>query len=191
MTDKDLDSEISRAVREIMSVDTDPAFRARVFARLERSAPRVFTWTRAAIVGSVAGAVILAVLLMRPAHLVRSDPAAVATNAETPTPAPSQAVRLPAADRAGSTPVASRNIRSTPALQARRQTSGDVPPGIVVATVAADEPTVIIDPLDRIDPISVAPLEPDPIAPSEIVIEPLAPIAELEIAPLSPQIERD
>jgi hypothetical protein len=60
-----------------------------------------------------------------------------------------------------------------------------------MAAVAEASPGVDIAPLEPIEPISMAPIETESIAPGQIEIAPLTPITAVDVAPMAPQIQRD
>lgn len=183
MTEREIDTAIDRAVRDLMNVDTDAAFRARVTARLQRPARRLLLPRLAAAALTVA-AVAAAVIWMRP-----SAPGA-------PVSAPKTEARGPVAVAPPQTEPARSNrgavLPTTAALSpARARTAAEaIPRGAVVATVA-DAPASTIAPLTSLDPIDVEPISQVSIAPSEIVVAPLAPISEMQISPLDPLTARE
>src|SRR5215204_4839231 len=79
MTEREIDTAIDRAVRDLMDVDTDAAFRARVTARLQRPARRMLLRPVAAVALT---AVAVAVVWMRPSSpdVRTSTPVAVISN---------------------------------------------------------------------------------------------------------------
>jgi hypothetical protein len=190
MTDERLDQAIDRAARELMNVDADAQFRARVLARVEREAPRRSPWLRGLWVATASAAVVLAVVLLRlpVADVPQSEPiqptrpVASTTNAATP------------ADKAISSQDAGRTL-ATPVTRGPRTARAAVPRPTsirpLVAAVAEASQGVEIGPLEQIEPINMAPLGPQSIAPTEIVIAPLTPIVAVEVAPFSPQIQQD
>jgi len=188
-----IDHAIDRAVREMMEVDADAAFRARVLARLET--PKPVTWWRAAAVGAAAASLVLAVLVFRP-EAPRLDapssrpinaPGTAAQNSATGTqPAPGP-VQRGTARRDAPRPARATTVVAPVASNANTS----VPAGRVVATVAAAEPGTALEALYPIEPITIVPLEPEAIAPRAIVIAPLAPITEVQITPLSQAVDRN
>jgi hypothetical protein len=197
MTDRHLDDAIDRAVREMMSVDADPGFRARVFARLEQPRVRRFTWPGFALIAAAA-AVVLAIVLTRTPSPDRAEPQLAGTGpaaagpGREPEPSSPARVSQPVPDRPSGRALSPRQDRSR-SVSAPNVTQ-ELAAGALVATVAdaadagfdADQATA-----DQIAPIIIAPLEQTAIAAAPIVIAPLAPIVEVRIAPLSPRIERD
>jgi hypothetical protein len=191
MSEQDLDKSIDQAVRDIMNVDTDGAFRARVLARLEPR-PRFMSWRRVTAAAAATAVVAVAVVLMRPPNDDVAQPTpntstrdATATRREQTAPVAAAPRSGAEADEieAGVRPGAGRPFRPVPA-QSRPSSSRR-------ATVAETTPVVEIEPLAEIEAIQVTPVEQSTITPSPIVVAPLTPIAAVEIAPLSPQTERD
>jgi hypothetical protein len=90
-TDTHLDAAIDRAVRQMMAIDPPAGFRQRVVARLDRPVAAVAWWPRLALAGGALAAVVLAVVLLRPA------PAPVPTAIDGQAPSgPSQVASTPA-----------------------------------------------------------------------------------------------
>ena len=183
MTEREMDSAIDRAVRDLMDVDADAAFRARVTARLQRPPRRA--WTPRLAAGAVATvAIVMAVLWLR-------TPPPPATTTEGNAASAERAIPPEAPPVAGSNPKA-----ASPVPVVRRQTSSrqatepSIREGTVVAAVA-EMPFTSIAPLTPIEPISLEPIANTPITPSEIVVAPLSPITEMEISPLEPRSARD
>jgi hypothetical protein len=184
MTEREIDAAIDRAVRDLMNVDTDAAFRARVTARLQRPARRQFLRPLAAV-ALTATAIAAAFVWMRPSapDAPVSTPVAGISGPGTVAPPPAMG--------AGTDPgpvLASTGPRTQ--ARGRHTAAGPIPRGTVVATVA-EAPASAIDPLTAIDPIDVEPISQPPIVPSEIVVAPLSPISEMQISPLDPQTVRD
>ena len=182
MTEREIDTAIDRAVRDLMDVETDAAFRARVTARLQR--PRRLLLPRLAAAALTVAAVAAAVIWMRP-----SAPGA-------PASAPKTEARGPIAVAPPQTETARSNrgavLPTTAALSpTRARTAAEaIPRSAVVATVA-DAPASTIAPLTSLDPIDVEPISQVSIAPSEIVVAPLTPISEMQLSPLDPLTARD
>jgi hypothetical protein len=185
MSEQDLDRSIDEAVRDIMNVDTDAAFRARVLAQLERR-PRFVSWRRATIAAAATAAVVLAIVLTRPSTEAPSLPTNISSSDVASTP-PAQRGQVATAPRTGEQPQPLVVEAVRPAETRSRAASSRR----LVATVAETTPGVEIEPLTKIEAIQVAPAEQSSITPSPIVVAPLTPIAAVEIEPLSPQIERD
>jgi hypothetical protein len=190
MSERHLDDAIDRAVRDMMDVDADAAFRVRVLDRLQRSQPRRFGWLGPLVLASAAGvalAVVLAVVLTRapkpaPVTVSGANPPSAVTPPASPS-APAARQKEPRRPVVTTAPVRERTLRAAAAQQ--------IPRGLVVATVAAEEPAVQIDPLLSIEPIAVTPLDTPPIDAEQIVVAPLAAIEGVQIEPLTPRIERD
>jgi hypothetical protein len=183
MTERDIDTAIDRAVRELMDVDTDAAFRARVTARLHRPARRLLLPRLAAAALTVA-AMAAAVIWMRP-----SAPGTPASAPMTDTRGP-VAVAPPRTETVGSDRGAV--LPTTAALSPTRsvRTAAEaIPRGAVVATVA-DAAVSALPGLTAIDPIEVEPISQTSIVPSAIVVAPLTPISEMQISPLEPPTAR-
>jgi hypothetical protein len=188
-----IDQAIDRAVREMMEVDTDAAFRARVLARLETPTP--VTWWRTAAVSAVAASLVLAVLVFRlegpqldtPSSRPMDAPGTAARNSATGTPPAPGPVLRGTARRDAARPARATTIVAAAPLNANTS----VPAGMVVATVAAAEPGSALEALHPIEPITIVPLEPEAIAPRAIVIAPLAPITDVQITPLSQAVDRN
>jgi hypothetical protein len=181
MTEPELDTAIDRAVRDLMNVDTDAAFRARVTARLERPAHR--TWMpRLVAIGMMAAAVVAALLWMRPAPTDAPAPAIV--REQGPPPPASSPVAEAGSLRPRVTPSEKPPTRRDPLRAAVRA----IPRGAVVAAVA-EEPSAI-PPLTAVDAIVVEPLAQTPIATARIVVTPLSAITDLQVSPLEPPTPR-
>ena len=184
MTEREIDTAIDRAVRDLMEVDTDASFRARVTARLQRPARRMLLRPLAAV-ALTATAIAAAVVWMRP-----SSPDVPATTPVAATSAPTTATPPlttgAGRDRGVALPGAAARTEAKP----RRTAASPIPRGTVVAAVA-DSPASTIPPLAALDPISVEPIAQTSIVPSEIVVAPLSPISELEISPLEPRTARN
>ena len=192
MIERHLDDEIDRAVRDLMAVDTDSAFRARVPERVDHARHRRSTPIRLVLAGGAAAVVIFAAVMMwtgdsrsvpqRAENCVPAVAPRVTAHAPPTTPQTAHGGTTSVIERVGAPPrLATHRVRSTP----------QIAPRMVAATVAPLETTVQIEPLQAIDPITVAPLDMPRIAAQEIVVAPLEPIVEVHIAPLSPRMERD
>jgi hypothetical protein len=191
MSEQHLDDAIDRAVREIMNVDADAAFRTRVLARVERRATQWPGWPRWAAAGAAIGAVVLAFVLMRAPANEGPEPASVKHQ-------PTQALEQTPTAPENRTAVAAANppIKSPSAGPAQRtivtpDATHGLPAGTIAGAVVEDPRAVTIEALERIEPIALAPLAPSTIAPAPIEFAPLEPIARVQIAPLSPPVERD
>jgi hypothetical protein len=171
MIDRDLDSVIERAVRDMTSVDAPADMRARVLARLE-TAHIGFPWFR------LATGVVLATVVIVTLVLVRSRDGGIA-----PAPAVRDAVQsAPDVTR----PTAASVVRQPSTTVPPREEPGPRRVAAAVADESAEERLGYIDPLAVIDPIAVPAIEPESFAPLRISIVPLAPITEIQVEPLSP-----
>lgn len=185
-----MDAAIDRAVREIMDVDPDAAFRARVLARLERGPAGWSAWAsgRMAMAGiGVALVLIAGVLLRTPAPHVAPGPQPIASTdvaapraAASVTPEPSSRATASAVPPA---PPRRHEVRANVTQQLTR--------GLLTATVASEEPAERIDAVPGIDPLTVEPIAAPSIAATPLTIAPIASITAVQIAPLSPQLQRD
>jgi hypothetical protein len=183
MTEREIDTAIDRVVRDLMDVDADAAFRARVSARLQRPAQWFLLRPLAAAALTVA-AVTAAVVWMRPPSPQGPASAPTAELRGAGTAAARQAAD-PATHRRSALPA------SAPAEPATvRAAAAAIPPGVVVATVA-DGTASALPPLTVIEPIELDPIAQTSIAPAAIVLAPLSPISEMQISPLDPQTARD
>lgn len=183
MSDEQLDVEIDRAVREMMSVDAPGGFRARILSKLEER-PRRFGWMTLAGVGTVGAAAAVVLLMMRgpqPIGLPNSTgPAPVSPVAsKTPPDVVDPAMKPPAP---GSIPGSASGQSGMHVDRLEQQ---------VVAAVAIVEPPSTIAALQEIDPLVVPPVSARDITPAAITIAPLPAIAEVEVKPLSPPDGRD
>jgi hypothetical protein len=181
MTEREMDTAIDRAVRDLMDVEPDAAFRAQVTARLHRPVRRA--WAPRLAAGAVAMlAIVVALIWLRaPQSATKTE----GTAARTEPAAPSQRLRAAANPKPAAPPFMTRSAKST-----RRMAAPSIPRGTVIAAVA-EMPFTSIAPLTGIEPISVAPIANTPITPPEIVVAPLSPIEEVQISPLEPRTARD
>lgn len=188
MTEPEIDTAIDRAVRDLMNVDADAAFLARVAERLERPAARP---TRRWLLAVPAAAVIILIALawMRSSPDAPVGPAPVARVA-----APAGTAPLPQAGDG----LAPSSMTPSPAPPARRSSRraamAPIVPGAIVATVAEAVEitmTAIAPPLTALDSIEVEPIGQTPVATAEIVVAPLSPIPEVQVSPLEPRTARD
>ena len=184
MSERQLDDAIDRAVRDMMSVDADGAFRARVFERLEQPKPRI-GWRAMALAGAAASIVVISLMVTR-----TPEPAPVIQNVQRDVPDVTQGSAAGARVEPPTGSHARRPGRAAMPRAAGTALSGQVPQGLISATVAREQ-AVTIEPLRIIDPITVAPLEPSGIAAEQVVVPPLPSIEEVQVAPLSPRVERD
>jgi len=184
MTEQDIENAIDRAARDLMDVDTDAAFRARVTARLQRPARRPILRPLAAA-ALTAAAIAAALVWMRP-----SPPGAPASTPTAEIRGPGTIARRETAPPASNRGAALSNTVARPQAGPDRMAADPIPPGVVVATTV-DAPASTLAALTAIEPIEVEPIPQTSIVPSEIVVAPLAPISEMQISPLDPQTARD
>lgn len=188
MSERQIDEAIDEAVRDLMNVDADPAFRARVVERLRKPKPHAPFWRQPIVAGAAVVVVVIGVALMRKTEkpAVEERPAPVAS-----TVAPQPAVEPRVEER--TPPAATR----PPVQSTARRTIGNptqqISRGALVATAADDAPVVVpteVEPLSQIRPIELTPIVQAPIITTEIAITPIAPATAIMIAPLGPQAER-
>ena len=184
-----IDEAIDQAVRDLMSVDADSAFRARVVERLRTPKSRAPFWRQLSIVSAAAAMAVIALVVTRDEDkpAVEAPPAAVVSTVTPPPPVePAAAEPAPRAAR----PPAPRPARRRPANPTLQITRGAL---VAAGTEEAFEPPLPdgVAPLSEIRPIELAPIAPAPITTTEITIAPIAQPSELVIAPLAPQIERE
>ena len=182
MTEREMDTAIDRAVRDLMDVDTDAAFRARVTERLHRPVRRA--WAPQLAAGAVAMlAIVVALIWLRaPQPATRTE----GTAARTEPAVPSQTLGVADSNPKPTVP----SSKTRPAKPTRQMAAPSIPRDTVVAAVA-EMPVTSIAPLSGIEPISVAPIANTPITPPEIVVAPLSPIEEVQISPLEPRTARN
>src|SRR5689334_7617088 len=98
MSERQIDDAIDAAVRDLMNVDTDPAFRARVVERLHEPKPRAGLWRQLSF-AAAALVVVIGLMFMRGAPRppveprstqVASAPPPRATGVPAPAPTPIQ-----------------------------------------------------------------------------------------------------
>ena len=183
MTDR-LDDAIDRAAREMLDVEPAADLRARVVRQIvakrgSRSAPPL-RW----IVMPVAGValILLAVIVARRSGPVMPPQTIVARGADTALPAP-----IAAAPKGR--PVAQAPASSPAALGARPvvRTAATV----AAAAYARESDAGPIAPLNRIAPITIAPIAQDSILPEAMEMRALDPISDVQIAPLTPPDRRN
>jgi hypothetical protein len=184
MTEREIDTAIDCAVRDLMDVDTDAAFRARVTSRLQRPARRLLLRPLAAA-ALTAAAITGAFVWMRP-----SSPGVPASTPVAEISGPATAAPHPTVDAGSDRGSALPTTDPRTAARAPRTAVGPIAREAVVATIA-EAPASTIAPLMAIDPIDVEPISQTPIVPSEIVVAPLSPISEVQISPLEPRTARD
>ena len=199
-----IDAAIDRAVHDMMNVDADPAFKARVFARLEQPVRRRIGWPAIGLTGGAVAATVIALtmsrspepaapgvapIVARPAEIASTQ--SPAPGPEAPAPSNGPEIRRPV--QQGTVPSRTNADRRV----TRPNVTQDLAPGALMATsvdepsAATDEPSSIaVDALGRIEPIAVEPIASATTTLAAIVIVPLT-IPEMQIAPLPPRIERD
>ena len=184
MTEPEIDTAIDRAVRDLMNVDADAAFRARVADRLKRpAARRTRPWLLA--VPAAAAIVVIALVWMRSPPDAPVGPAPLAR-----VEAPAGTAPLPET-RAGLPPSSVTPRSAPPARQPSRRAAVPIARGAIVATVAEAPMTEIAPPLTALDSIEVEPIGQTLVATAAIVVAPLSPITEIEVSPLEPRTARD
>ena len=188
-----IDAAIDRAVREIMDVDPDAAFRARVLARLERRPAGWSAWApgRMAMAGiSVVLVLIAGVLLRTPAPHVAPGPQPIAIK-DVPAPGAAASVTPEPSSRAATATAAAVPPAPPRRHEVRANVTQQLARGLLTATVASEEPAEPIDAVPGIDPLTVEPIAAPSIAATPLTIAPIASITAVQIAPLSPQLQRD
>src|SRR5687767_1860655 len=159
MAEPELDTAIDRAVRDLMNVDADSAFRTRVTARLERPARRA--WVPRLLTAAVTAAALIAALIwMRPSPVNAPE-----STAALGSPRPAPVVSPPAPQSSvpqGPVRRVEQPAAPTAPVTALRPSSGQashraIPPGIIVAT-AVETPSGAIPPLETLAAIEVAPI---------------------------------
>src|SRR6187200_1838134 len=112
MSERQIDQAIDEAVRELMNVDADAAFRARVVERLRKPKSHAPFWRQLAIVSGAVGIAVIAVALTRSGEKPAVEPApAAVTSAVQPRPALEPRVAGPSAPDTTRPPVAARAQR--------------------------------------------------------------------------------
>ena len=188
MSERQIDAAIDAAVRDLMNVDADPAFRARVVDRLHQPQPRANRWAQFSL-AAAALVLVLGVVLMRGG---KAPP--VSTPAEAPVASVAATPQIaPAPETAGPLAAPARGRRNAGV------TTRAIERGLIVATVAdvdgtADGGAMVTSSLELEGPIAsieVAPIAHTPIITAEIAIAPLDPPGALVVAPLDPRRERN
>jgi hypothetical protein len=181
MIDPKIDSAIDRAVRDLMDVDADAAFRARVTARLQQTPGR--RWSLAWLALPATAAALIVGLIWGRSAPVRPVP-----------PGPVARIEAPAASSPpeGATLSSSAESPDTPPPPRRRTAAGTAvlpiaPRAIVAAAVGAPSS---IGPLAALESIRIETIAQTPIAPAAIDLVPLTAIAEIQLAPLEPRTAR-
>jgi hypothetical protein len=196
MSERQIDKAIDDAVRDLMNVDADPAFRARVAARLQQRPAHFSGWRQLAIASAALAAIVIGMVLFRDgdAPAVRQAPvSSVASNGSAkPAPEVSAApparplpLPAPAPDRA-----TARRTAPRPPITGGNVTQ-EIPRAALLATVADAVEAAGGEPAGSFRPIEVQPITAAPIRPPQLEIAPLAPIGQIVIAPLDPRIQRN
>jgi hypothetical protein len=185
MTEPEIDTAIDRAVRDLMNVDADAAFRARVAERLKRPiGRRLRPWLLA--VPASAAIIVIALAWMNSTPDAPSGPAPLAR-----VEAPAASAPPPAA-RDGLPQPSMTPSPAPPARQSSRRTATiPIARGAIVATVVEAPMTAIAPALTALESIDVEPIGQTPVATAEIVVAPLSPITEVQVSPLEPRTARD
>ena len=189
MSERQIDEAIDAAVRDLMNVDADPAFRARVIERLRKPKSHGPFWRQPVVAAAAVVVVVVGVALLR-----KTDKPAIE---ERPAPVVSTVAPQPAVEPRVAEPTAPAVTRP-PMQAAARRSAGNpthqISRGALVATDADDAPAFVpaveVEPLSQIRPIELPPIVQAPIITTEIAIAPIAPAAAIVIAPLGPQTER-
>jgi hypothetical protein len=184
MTEPELDTAIDRAVRDLMNVDADSAFRARVSARLQKPARRMLSLRLMTAVATAVALIVAMAWLRRAPGPTAPAPTAARVERPAPVAAPGPEARQVRQPVPSTTDGPRVRHTAVPAIAA------PAPPGMLSAAVA-ESPTSALAPLTAIDPIDVEPLADTSIAPAAIVVAPLEPIAEVQISPLDPRPARN
>lgn len=191
MSERQIDEAIDDAVRDLMNVDADPAFRARVVERLRTPKSHANFWRQPIVAAAAVLLVVIGVALLRKTTdkpTVEERPAPVAsTVAPQPAVEPRVPERTPPAATRPPVQAAARRRAGNPTLQISR--------GALLSTVADEAPEPLpageVEPLGHIRPIELAPIASAPIVTTEIAIAPIARPSELVIVPLVPRTERE
>jgi hypothetical protein len=188
MSERQIDEAIDDAVRDLMNVDADAAFRARVVERLRQPKSHGHFWRQLSLACAAAAVIVTGVVLMRAPEKPFVG--------QRPAPAATAVTRPPAAEPVAAAPTAPVVARPT-ASAARRRPSDPthaISRGALVATVVDSAPGTWlpegIEPMGHITPIELTPISTAPIVMTEITITPLAAPSELVIVPLT-RIDRD
>ena len=168
-TGTDLDRAIDLAVRAMLDVDPRADLRARVIERIEQPRRR-FRWTWVLAPIAAAAVLVVVVMLWRLAQVREGWPTDIVLHSPETTGQMASTIVSPP-------PVVRVARRAN--LQ-RRGTAA------ALASPEAGSPVIQLDPLRRIDAISVAPVTLQAVDTERIAIAPLTPIAEIEIEPVTP-----
>lgn len=194
--DRDIDDAIDRAVRDFMSAEPRPGFRARVLERLARRPSTWFALPRVAAAAALLVILVAAVQMARHARPLTPPPTPTESTAEARPEAPAgRALEAPPADvRPAPAPASGSASRAeSPAAPPRRTPAPpDTPPSsagpqfpprgaVAAATLvgASSAPSATIDGM----PVPLAP-DAEPLVIEPLTIAPLA-IEPLVVAPLS------
>ena len=190
MSERQIDSAIDDAVRDLMSVDADPAFRARVAARLRERSPRGGHWRQLLAASAAVAALIIAAVLFRGTHepaMPRAIPTGTtSTDGQKPVPrvaAPGLIAPL------GTPSPGTRRIAARPQMRNRNVTQ-EIPRASLLAAVADVSDGAAVE-RGSFRPIDIEPIAAPAITPPELMIAPLAPISQIVIAPFDSPIGRN
>ena len=197
MSERQIDEAIDQAVRDLMNVDADSAFRARVVERLRKPKSRAPFWRQLSVVTGAIGVAAVAIILVRDVGdverpAVEPRPASAASAA-----APQAAVEPPMMRHPA--PIATPSPTLSFARRAAGNPTQQISRGGLVATVAVanagvEAPTVVpagdVEPLSGISPIELTPIAQAPIITTDIAIAPIAPPGAIVIAPVDPPTDR-
>ena len=172
VNDQRLDDAIDRAVTRMMSVDADPALRARVLASLDRPPRPMLTWARVAVAGTAAS-LVLVLAFLQPWATRRTTAPQTAVSGQ---PAPPAAVAAPAP-----APVAPAVVQVHRAAPPRHRR---VSPAVAPVDEEPESPVAGIRPLAQPELSAIESIEPAAIDPRAVTIAPLAEIREVHVEPL-------
>ena len=200
-SDERIDRAIDGAVREMLDVEPQAAFRARVLRRIEgdslvASDSIVASGFRRKILlfgVPLAAAAILILAVLLPGMREDTPPQAPTTSARVETPPEAPRATTPPSNVGTERVVTSerpsvvtpRVASSRSAIRGEARRRADT----IVAAASfepAEQMTTEIEPLRTIAPIQVAPIAHSTITPEEISVRPLNTITAVQIAPLSP-----
>jgi hypothetical protein len=180
MTEPEIDTAIDRAVRDLMNVDGNGAFRARVTARLERPARRR---SRLSLVAAAVVAAILAIVWARTSGVDAPAPSTSVVVAPRET-----GERIAGPGRPAEVAKTVTAPSALPAVSRSAARPDGIPRRAIGATTVEAPPG--IPPLPALASISLEPIVQASIAPTAIVVASLPPIAEVQIELLEPRTER-
>ncbi len=190
MSERQIDEAIDEAVRDLMNVDADPAFRARVVERLRKPKPHAPFWRQPVVAAAAVVVVVIGVALMRKTEKpgVEERPAPVASAV-----APQPVVEPRVEDRTA--PIVTRQPMQAAARRSTGNPTEHISRGALVATAADDAPALVsadeFEPLSQIRPIELTPIVQAPIITTDIAIAPIAQPSGIVIAPAGPQTDRE